>query len=138
MLAMFESCRLQFVLHWLKPCIVFTLTKETWNRRNTILSAIFVNKILCYNCCFTSLTYFVHMTYKWVSLSIFLWIQSDLNLELKEGLNFNEFLWLTIFEIFQIWMLSAILGQVSPKVSLYETFPSDRSFLSNHHQTIKQ
>ena len=55
-------------------------------------------------------------------------------------LNFNDFLWLAIFEIFQICTKHARLERVYPYVSLFGTFASNRPFICNrhHHQRIKQ
>ena len=47
------------------------------------LSTIFVIKTPCYNCCSVSPMQFIFMTIKRVSLNIFPWIQSSLNLETK-------------------------------------------------------
>ena len=53
------------------------------------------------------------MTFKWVSLSIFPSTRSNLNLEIKKRLNFNDFSWQAIFEIFLIWTKYEILEQIS-------------------------
>ena len=52
-------------------------------------------------------------------------------------LNFNYFLWQAIYEILQIWAKYAILEQMPPYISFFETFASNRHFICNHHQTIK-
>ena len=44
----------------------------------------------------------IYMTFKCESLDIFPWTQSNLNLEIQKKFNFNDFLWQTIFEIFEI------------------------------------
>ena len=78
------------------------------------------------------------MTSKLTLLSILPWTQLNLNLELKKRLNFNDFLWLALLEIFQIQTKYARLERISPNVSLFETFARNRLFACNHHQTIKQ
>ena len=57
------------------------------------------------------------MSFKLVSLSIFSWTQWNLNLEINKNLNFNGFLWQTIFEIFQVWMNNEILEGIPPYIS---------------------
>ena len=69
------------------------------------------------------------MTFRWVSLNIFPWTRSNLNLEIKKRLNFNDFLWQPIFEIFQIWTKYAILEQIFPYIFFFETFPSNQPFI---------
>ena len=38
----------------------------------------------------------------------------------------------------QIWTKYAILERTSPYISFFKTFTSNRPFICNHHQTIKQ
>ena len=102
------------------------------------LSAISVIKTPRYDCCFVSPNVVNFYDLTWVSLSIFTWTRSNLDLEIKKRLNFNDFLWQAIFEIFQIWTKDAILEAISPYTSLFETFASNRPFICKHHQTIKQ
>ena len=87
--------------------------------------------------CFMPLMEFIYMTFKWVSLGIFPWTQSDSNLEIKNKLNFNDFLWQAIFEISQIRTKYEKLEQISRYISFFETFSSSQPFISNHHQTFK-
>ena len=70
------------------------------------------------------------MTFKWVSLSVFPWTWSVLNLEIKKRLNFNDFLWQATFEMLQIWAKYAILEGISPDISFFETFASNRPFIT--------
>ena len=101
------------------------------------LSAIFVIKAPRYDCSFVSLMQLIYVTFKWVSLSIFPWTRLNLNLEIKRRLNFNDFQWQAIFEIFQIWTTYPILERISPYISFFQIFSSNRPFICNHHQTIK-
>ena len=64
--------------------------------------------------------------------------QSNLNFEIKNRLNFNDFLWQAIFEIFQIRTKYDLLDPVSSYISFYETFASNLPFICNHQETIKQ
>ena len=71
------------------------------------------------------------VTIKWVSLSIFPWTQSNLNLEIKRRLGFN------------IWNISDMdkvceIRASTLSVSLFEAFASNRPFICNYHHTIKQ
>ena len=103
-----------------------------------MLSAIFVIKTPRCDYCFVSLMKLTYMTFKWVSLSIFPWTGSNLNLEMKKSLNFNDFLWQTIFEIFQTRTKYTILDWISPSIAFFETFANNRPFICNHHQTNKK
>ena len=103
-----------------------------------MLSAIFVIKTPRCDYCFVSLMKLTYMTFKWVSLSIFPWTGSNLNLEIKKSLNFNDFLWQTIFEMFQTRTKYTILEWISPSISFSETFANSQPFICNHHQTIKK
>ena len=77
---------------------------------------------------FCANTYFIYKSFKWVSLNIFLWTQLNLNLEKREG-------WILIFEILTKY---ARIERIIPSVSLFETFTSNRPFISNYHQSIRQ
>ena len=102
------------------------------------LSSIFFTKTQRYDCCFVSLTCFIYMIFKWVSLSIFLWTQSNLNWVKKRKLYFTDFLWQVMFKIFQILMKHARLERIPSSTPLFETFASNRPFICNHHHwTIK-
>ena len=75
--------RLDFVLSWnLIP--TSKLEIET-------LSAIFAIKTPRCDCCFVPVMWLIYMTFKWVPLIIFPWTQSNLNLEIKKRLNFDDF-----------------------------------------------
>ena len=51
-------------------------------------------------------------------------------------LNFNDFLWLGLYELFLISSKYARLECISPYNLLLETFASNQTFISNHNQTI--
>ena len=55
----------------------------------------------------------------------------------KKRLNFNDFLRQAIFKIFRIWTKEAILERIPDCNFFFETFASNRPFICNHHQTIK-
>ena len=93
------------------------------------LSEIFSVKTSLYECSYVSLTLFIDINFKWLSLNIFPWTQ--------RRLYFNNFLWLVMFKIFEIVMKHTRLEQIPPSVSLFETFSSNRPFICNHQQTIK-
>ena len=69
-------------------------------------------------CLFASLMYFIFMSYKWVSLSIFPWTQSNLNWQKMRRLHFNDLLWQVMVKIFLILMKWARLEQISSSVSI--------------------
>ena len=77
-------------------------------------SAVFAIETPHYNSCFMSPMLFIFMSIKWVSLSIFPWTHSNLNLEIKKCLNFKDSLWQAIFEIFQICTKYVRLEQIIP------------------------
>ena len=56
---------------------------------------------------------------------------------IKSGFG-NDFLLLTIFEIFQLYKKHAKLKGMFPYGLLFEKFASNRPFIWNHYQTIKQ
>ena len=83
-----------------------------------------------------SQTWFIYRTFQCVSLTIFLWTQSDLNVGTKRRVEFWWFLWLAIFELFQIWTKHVRLEWITTYFSLFEIFVSNRPFICNHNQTI--
>ena len=90
-------------------------------------------------CCENQLTgFYVRATLTLNGLSIYPLAQSNLNLEIKGKLNFNDFLLLTIFEIFQLCTKHAGLERTPFSVTLFETFTSNQPFICRHRQTIKQ
>ena len=78
------------------------------------IPAIFVIKTPRYDSCSVLPTKLIFMTIKWVSLSIFPWTQSNLNLEIKRSLNFNDSLKQAIFEIFEVRTNCARLKRILP------------------------
>ena len=78
------------------------------------IPAIFVIKTPRYDSCSVLPTKLIFMTIKWVSLSIFPWTQSNLNLEIKRSLNFNDSLKQAIFEIFEVRTNCARLERILP------------------------
>ena len=78
------------------------------------IPAIFVIKTPRYDSCSVLPTKLIFMTIKWVSLSIFPWTQSNLNLEIKRNLNFNDSLKQAIFEIFEVRTNCARLERILP------------------------
>ena len=65
------------------------------------LSATFFTKTPRYGCFLVYLV--IYMNFKWISLSIFPWTQSNFNGE-KERLYFNDFFWQVMFKIFEMLM----------------------------------
>ena len=58
--------------------------------------------------------------------------QSNLNFEIKNRLNFNDFLWQAIFEIFQIRTKYDLLDPISSYISFYDpSFVTIKKPLSN-------
>ena len=75
-----------------------------------------------------------------MSLSIFYVGSINSEFGTKENLNFNDLLWafydsryLSKFKYEQ-----NILERISPYISCFETFASNRPFICHHHQIIKQ
>lgn len=90
---------------------------ETWNKRNIVCNIC--HTTTRYNCCFVSIMYWIRMTFKSISLSIFLWTRSNLNFQIKERLSFHFFIVSDVFlkedicynitYSFQIWKEYVIL-----------------------------
>ena len=89
-----------------------------------------------YNCCFVFLLQLIYMTF---TVSIVKHFPVD-SIKFEFGynvrLNFNIFLWKEVFETLEIWTKYQILEQISPIVSLFETFASNRPFICNRHQIL--
>ena len=80
--------------------IKFWYSKEIWQK---MVYIFFIRTPRC-DCSYVLDLVNIYVVFKWLSLSIFHWTQSNLNLWwMVNMVKFNEFLCATIFEKFQMW-----------------------------------